>query len=141
MQEHTCQQIRVISCRDPDEFQRTFNEAMQELASSNPDVKFNTTMGHCAYITYKKTTYVPETAEDEFAQIGISYRCRNCPEFKWHLNQDGSITRTQKRGGCRISKYGTTSSDTHACEYLYRSILQGRAQAIPDDDLEDFQLR
>lgn len=141
MKETVCQQIRVVSCHDPTEFQNKFNDAMSELAGCNPTVRFNMTMGHCAYITYEEHVCIPETAEDEFAQAGISYKCRNCPKFIWHKNRDGSITRTQKRGECPISKHGTTSSDTYACEYLYKGILQGSLTAIQDDDLEDFQLR
>ena len=141
MRERTYQQIRVISCHDPTEFQRQFNEAQKELASKNPKVEFNMAQGHCAYIIYSETVSTPETAEDEFAQAGISFHCRNCPKFEWPMTAKGAINRIQKRGNCPITQFGYTHRDTPACEYLYKGILNGSIKAIQDDELEDFQLR
>ena len=141
MQERTYQQIRVISCHDPTEFQRQFNEAQRELASKNPKVEFNMAQGHCAYIIYQETVSTPETAEDEFAQAGITYHCRNCPKYEWPVTKTGTINRVQKKGACCISTYGYTHRDTPACEYLYKGILNGSLTAIQDDDLEEFQRR
>lgn len=141
MREKTYQQIRVISCHDPTEFQRQFNEAQQELASKNPRVEFNMSEGHCAYIIYQETMRTPETAEDEFEQAGISYRCRNCPRFVWPMTKTGSINRIQKRGECPISQHGHTYRDSKACEYLYKGIMNGSLKAIYDDELEDYQVR
>ena len=141
MRESTYQQIRVISCHDPTEFQSQFNEAMQELASKNPKVDFNMACGHCAYITYQERKSTPETAEDEFYTMGIKYHCRNCPRFEWPTTKSGEIHRIQKKGVCPVSNMGVTWRDSDACEYLYKSIINGSITPIQDEDLEDFQLR
>lgn len=141
MRSQTYQQIRVISCHDPTEFQRQFNEAQEELASKNPKTEFNMTAGHCAYIIYQETVEKPETAQDEFYQAGIKYHCRNCPKYEWPVTAKGTINHVQKRGNCPISQYGYTHRDSCACEYLYKGILNGNITAIQDDELEDFQLR
>ena len=139
MRERTVKQIKVISCHDPTEFQELFNEAQRELASKHPVVEFNMAMGHCAYITYDEKICVPENAEDEFYQMGLSYKCRNCPKFNWPMTQTGSINRIKKEGDCMLK--ASTRRDNPACEYLYKSILTGDLKPIDDDELEDFQRR
>lgn len=139
MRESTIKQIRVISCHDPTEFQREFNEAQKELAAKHPEVEFNMSLGHCAYMIYNETVSTPETAEDEFYQMGISYKCRNCPKFNWPLTQNGSINHIKKEGDCFLKSY--TRRDSPACEYLYKNVLTGDIKAIDDDDLEEFQRR
>ena len=141
MKQHTYQQIRVISSNNPADFQEQFNQALTELASKNPKVEFNMTQGHCAYIMYQETMQAPETSEDEFALAGISFHCRNCPKYEWPLTKSGNINRIQKKGDCPIAKYGFTSRDANACEYLYKGILNGSLKPIYDEDLEDFQLK
>lgn len=141
MREKSYQQIRVISCHDPTEFQRQFNAAQEELATKNPRVEFNMAQGHCAYIIYNETVYTPETAEDEFSQAGISYHCRNCPKFEWPMTQAGAINHVKKLGKCPITPQGATYRNSPACEYLYKGILNGSIEAIQDDELEEFQLR
>lgn len=140
MKEKTYQQIRVISNNDPAEFQRLFNEAQTELASKNPKVQFNMTMGHCAYITYTETQKIPETMEDEFSLVGVELRCRNCPKFEWPLRKDGEIYKSKKRGTCPVAMYGFTNRDSHACEYLYKGLASGKLQMIDDDCLEPYQI-
>ncbi|MEE1163520.1 MAG: hypothetical protein UHU21_07485 [Lachnospiraceae bacterium] len=140
MKEKTYQQIRVISNNDPAEFQRLFNEAQTELASKNPKVQFNMTMGHCAYITYTETQKIPETMEDEFSLVGVELHCRNCPKFEWPLRKDGEIYKSKKRGTCPISMYGFTNRDSCACEYLYKGLASGKLQMIDDDCLEPYQI-
>lgn len=140
MKEKTYQQIKVISNNDPAEFQRLFNEAQTELASKNPKVQFNMTMGHCAYITYTETQKIPETMEDEFSLVGVELRCRNCPKFEWPLRKDGEIYKSKKRGTCPVAMYGFTNRDSHACEYLYKGLASGKLQMIDDDCLEPYQI-
>ncbi len=140
MKHASYQQIRVISCNDPLEFQRQFNAAQAELATKNPTVQFNMAQGHCAYITYTITKDIPETAEDEFELSGIRYRCRNCPEFEWPMKKDGTIHRSKKRSTCRFAEYGIANRDEAACEHLYRGIAQGTLRAIEDEDLELFRM-
>lgn len=126
-------QIKVVSETNAQAFEESVNEALRKLASKKPNVHFNMDMGHCLYIMYEDTEEICENAEDELEKRGITLFCRNCPNFVWDRNKDGTIRRISKRGECHISTYGTTSQDTRACEYLCKAVLNGELRPIHDD--------
>lgn len=137
MKRNVIKQIRVISKNSPQEFEREANEALKKLASKNADVMFNNNMGHCLYILYEETEDICETAEDELSKRGITLHCRNCPNFVWDKNKDGTIRKISKRGTCHLATYGTTSRDTLACEIFCKAVLNGELTPIHDDVIAD----
>ena len=46
-------EYRIIHEETASDFQRELNKAVKELAEFNPKVKFNDTLGFCAYIEYR----------------------------------------------------------------------------------------
>ena len=134
------QQIKVIYATTAAEFQEAFNKAQQELAGKNPSVQFNMAEGHCAYITYTESKDIPETLEDEFELAGASYHCRNCPKFEWPRVASGEVSKVKKRGSCPVATYGIAYRNGRACDFFYRSLVQGEIDPIEDEELLPYQI-
>jgi len=117
-------QIRVVQSKDPDQFQREFNEVQIELQSQKPETKFDISSDYYkAIIQYEVTKEEPETAQEEMAAQGLYFTCENCPKFEPERNNDGTVRQTAKRGGCFLNSY--TRRDSSACEWFCRQLLKG----------------
>ena len=137
MRTNYVKQIKVIQSNSPSEFERQANEALMELANQNAQVEFNKDMGHCLYILYDVQEEICETAEDELKKRGVTLHCRNCPNFNWDRNKDGSVRQISKKGKCHMATYGSTSRDTLACDYFCRAVLNGELIPISEEDIAD----
>lgn len=137
MRRTSIQQIRVVSSNSAKDFETEVNETLKSLASNNPQIQFNMGLGHCLYILYYEEENICETAEDELELKGISLYCRNCPNFKFDRNKDGTIRRISKRGECHMATYGTTTRDTRACDYFCKAVLNGELKPIHDDEIAE----
>lgn len=123
-------EYRIIHEETASDFQRELNKAVKELAEFNPKVKFNDTLGFCAYIEYQPKEIVkPESVRDEFMLEGIYYHCRNCPYLE--LPQDRRV----KWGKCKYSTTGRAHKDTEACELFYKWVQQNAIDVVEDSDL------
>lgn len=137
MRTNYVKQIKVIQSNSPSEFERQANEALRELANQNAQVEFNKDTGHCLYILYDVQEEIYESAEDELKKRGVTLHCRNCPNFVWDTNQDGSIRKISKKGKCHLATYGTSSRDTLACDYFCRAVLNGELIPISEEDIAE----
>ena len=123
-------EYRIIHEETASDFQRELNKTVKELAEFNPKVKFNDTLGFCAYIEYQPEEIIKtESVRDEFALEGVYYHCRNCPYFE--VPQDRRV----KWGKCKYSTTGKSHKDHEACELFYKWVKQNAVEIIEDSDL------
>lgn len=110
--------VRTVQANDPDEFDKMFNEASDELAE-NVKLQWDTAP-MCVHFIYEEPVKIPETVADEFELQGIKYYCKDCPNF-----QKGKNKRCRSQG-CKYAEYGTVADFTPACEWFYKQVLQGK---------------
>ena len=112
------QQVRVVTSDTAKGFEVELNKALAELKDQEPQLEFNKTMGHCAYVQYTVRQDVPEDIRDEYKLNGVVYHCIECPYFieptdgrvKWVDCQSTG----KKVGAC-----------TEACLYFYQKKARG----------------
>lgn len=129
MKQKIYKQIRVVQNKDPDQFQREFNEIQKELSHLKPETIYDISAdGYKAIIQYEVEVEEPETAQDEMSIQGFSFVCRECPKFKPVLNNDGSIRKTRKRGSCFLQE--RCWADSLACEWACKAYLRGELEVL-----------
>lgn len=77
----TTQKARIISAAAADDFERKLNQAFQDLKGTQYELRFNDTVGLCAYFIYHETETIPETLKDERELAGDIVHCAECPAF------------------------------------------------------------
>lgn len=117
MKYKTHKRIKVIHVRDAETFETQINRTLAMFPNS--EIRFNDTLGFCAYITYTYEEEIPEDVADQFHQHGVYYHCRNCPHMA--PPKDGRY----KWCDCDIKPHGRTYMDSEACEYFYKALLTG----------------
>lgn len=123
----THKRVKVIHVKDAYAFETQINKVLEEYPKA--EIRFNDSLGFCAYIIYEYDEAIPEDVADQFHQVGVYYKCRNCPHME--PPQDGRF----KWCGCDISPWGRTRMDSEACEYFYKALLTGE---IKRSDLKRF---
>lgn len=133
MRYDSTKKIRVVKSYDPQQFEEEFNQAMDELKDLRPEIEFNHAQGLCAYIIYQESNETPETVEDEFLLEGITYFCYQCPYL-----ERGSDKR-RKTWPCKYDEYGSSRTDSMACEMIYKMVKQGKMKLGESGKLEEVQ--
>lgn len=117
MNEKISVKVKVVHEETAEAFERALNAALKGVKS--PKIEFNTSAGHCAYITFEEVQSVPETAEDEyFEKMGERCHCGDCP----HLER--STDKRVKWHTCKYSEFPVKTT-SNACELYYRRLLKG----------------
>ena len=123
---------RIVSSKDPEEYERAFNEMAKKLAGEGPEIQDVFENGQFTTVfTYTKTEKIPETAKERFELEGQTFLCRNCP----YLEQGKDKRR--KQWGCPYSFTGYARSDQEACNVFYTDLVQGKIQPKGDGDEEE----
>lgn len=125
------QKIRVLRCKDPEQFENEFNQLTDELAHLNPETKIEAKDDYfVAILQFVVEKLIPETAEEELETQGLSFSCQDCPRFEPERNNDGSIRQTAKKGTCFLKD--RTWRDSHACEWFCKEYLRGSIQPVEE---------
>lgn len=125
MKGKSVQQFAIVRADTATDFEEQLNARIMELSSYHPEVKFD---GLTAYISYKMTTYVPETEAEANQLKGIDFRCVDCPMFDEIRNERGEPDRRYRYGNCEVAERGRTYKDSQACSYLFELIRSGRVE-------------
>lgn len=118
MKEDKKPQIKVVTATNGADFERKFNEAAEELAKYDPEVRMKDGDGFCAYFMYTLYIRQPETTEDHFDIQGHACYCCDCPFL-----EIGTDAR-RKTFPCKYSKYGETRIDAPACARFYEEAVK-----------------
>lgn len=104
-------------------FEEKLNETLFDLRDSSPAVEFDSVGDSMvARIKYMERFEVENPKPSE---IGVKFRCGDCPNFVYERNKDGSIDNRKKWGGCPFAFMERTTINAEACEVLYNAILNG----------------
>ena len=111
----------IVTGDTTEEFQVRLNEVADRLQDKEPEFVFN------GELTRAKVEYTETFEEDEptAAEIGITFKCVDCPHFEPELNRDGTVDLRKKFGGCKFALMNRTFKDSAACEVLYNEIKNG----------------
>lgn len=118
-------QYAIVRSDSAELFEEQLNVRMYELRDSMPDVVFSEN-GHylTAKIEYVKKQPVTPTERDP-VKDGIILKCIDCPYYEPTRKKDGTIDGRTRLGGCELSEFGKTYSDSDACAVLYRMLGNG----------------
>lgn len=116
--------VKVVAANNPEEFETKLNNTLAEIAGCKHELVFNLNAGFCAYITYTKTTEIPETVEDEYEMAGIRFYCVDCPNYV--IPFDGRVKYTDCKLGTKC-KAGDS-----ACEWLYQNVKSGNISMMKE---------
>lgn len=123
---------RIVSSKNPEEYEQKFNEMAKKLAGEGPEIQDVFENGQFTTIfTYTKTEKIPETAKDRFLLEGQTFTCEQCPYL-----EKGNDKR-RKRWGCPYSFTGMACTDQEACNVFYSDLAQGKIQPKGDGDEEE----
>ena len=118
-----CKQMKVVAAATPAEFERSFNEAMQELADKDPVYELRETGGSLwAVITFEQE--FAETVADEYRLQGMRYFCYDCPLH------DGMTDGRRRLVSCQYADLVETRYDRPACEVFYRKLMNGSIEPV-----------
>ena len=107
-------------------FEAKLNDTLDSLSEANPTVSFSETGDYMlARIEYTATVELPDP---ELSEIGVKFRCEDCPYFEQILKGDGTPDGRVKYGDCPFSKFGRTWKTSNACDILYRAIENGEVK-------------
>lgn len=123
----TKQRVAVVSEATAKEFEKVLNERLESLAKFRPEITYNMSQGHCAYINYEETLKIPEDIRDEYHLKGIHYTCKDCPLFE---KKDSNKRRVW--GFCPDEDM--TRSDSEACLKFYRLLDKGDIKPSEQDE-------
>lgn len=104
-------------------FEERLNEKLFELRDENPGIEFDS-VGDSMVARIKYTEKV-EREEKRPSEEGIRFVCGDCPCFEYERNEDGSVDRRKKWGGCPYALMERTTINSPACDVLYNGILNG----------------
>lgn len=114
------EKIVVIMEKDPKEFEKAVNAAMEEKKLDSPTLEM-----HIFEDVFKAIIHyiVPEeqaaTMKEKAHCAGVYFSCSDCPYFE--PPEDGR----QRWGACPISQYGKVRRDDDACEFFYKQQANG----------------
>lgn len=116
----TKKQIIVVKESNPEAFEKALNECFSLLLASGVgtyDLRFNDSLGLCAYVVFDEVKRVPETLSEMAVADGNAYECDDCIHFekssdnrrKYHFCQYyGERVRADKMACDAFYKYGFT---------------------------------
>lgn len=111
---------QIIVGNSADEFEKKLNRALSKLdeAQTKYELTFNNNMGFCAYIIAEGVVKVAENLEDEFAIMGETHKCGECPYWTQPDRKNVKYTR------CEITP-GIHAVTSPCCERFYEMLLNG----------------
>lgn len=118
-----CEQIKVISTSDPQEFEAQVNAALSEMHGQDPKLTIRDGPDFTAIITYQKEERICETARDEVRAEGFLYLCEDCP----YADRPSDRVRWAY---CRYAVAGKTHIDREACDMFYKELRAGRIEPV-----------
>lgn len=101
------------------------NAKLYELRDKRPTVTFE---GLIARILYEETDKRPETLGEEYEAQGVKLTCSDCPYFIPAVNNDGTLDRRAKWGGCPFSDTRRANKDSIACDKLFQMLNNGEVR-------------
>lgn len=105
------------------QFEEKLRERLFELREQNPSVEFDSVGNDMvARIKHKE---ILDTEPPKPSEVGITFKCCDCPLFEPERNSDGTIDRRKKWGSCPYAYMERTTLDSAACEQLYIGIKNG----------------
>lgn len=123
------QLIRVIACDNPEQFEHDVNLLHDELINTHYEVEYNiNSQIYKALFLIDHVEEIPESAQEELAEQGLSFTCEQCPRFEPARNNDGSVRQTAKKGTCFLSEF--TTRESPVCEWFCRQFLKGEIEII-----------
>lgn len=108
-----------LDARSAAELGEMLTQKCEELRQFCPEVVWDLSNGHSAFLVYDEVVEEPENIRDEYALRGETYSCGDCP-FKYPIT-DG---RSRHRWACERSKSGT-DEDIPACNWFYEQLDKG----------------
>ena len=113
--------IRVVFEKDANDFEKSYNQTMEDLAAHDIEVAINTDRedGFCAIVKYSIEENLPEGIEDELQIRGIKITCADCPYL-----QETTDRRRKKKRNCEHAKFGYTFLDAPACNKFYNDLIR-----------------
>lgn len=113
---------RVIETESGAEYERLFEEAMEELGKYGPVVidKLNA-KGHCSYIEWIEEVKIPDDIREEMHLDDIYFNCGQCPYFIYP--GDGRVKYFYCKKMCR-----KVSDSSDACLWVYQQVAKGEIQ-------------
>lgn len=116
MKTREIKRVKTITAKDPQDFDRLYNDTADELAKYDPE-----TVDLDAFTTrfyYTITEGEAETTGDEFTENGMRCTCADCP----FLQVDGD--QRKKWHACEYAAFGQARLDSPACEVFYREAVK-----------------
>lgn len=121
----TGKKFKAVVGSDSFDFEVKLNAALDNLnkAGFKYELTFNYNAGFCAYIVWEETLEIPESAKDEYEQIGERHNCIECPYFVRPTDGRRKYTR------CRNTQKLTTA-DCNCCDQFYEELDKGMIKLI-----------
>lgn len=116
--------VKVISSKEPLFFEKSLNECLGKLADegiTDYELRFNDSMGLCAYVVYNIRELVPVTLSEKARAEGRACECGDCINFV--VSDDGR----KKWHYCKY-KNEPARVDHDACDYFYQYGFDQRKQ-------------
>lgn len=119
MSRKSIHKIKVIQTSDPAEFERQYNEALDDLEADEYTAEVQPFSGqHVAYIYYKQVKEYFKYVSDEYHAQGIHFLCNQCSLHD--PQEDGR----QQHVYCKYADCGMTHLKKEACEMFYKKVKQ-----------------
>lgn len=119
------EKIKVIQTDNPEEFEKQYNEATEELWEKDCKIEVQAFNGtHCAYIYWNEVEEIFDRVSDEFHAEGIHYLCSQCPLH------DPAEDGRKKIVWCKYADCGSTDLRHEACEMFYKMVKQNEIKPI-----------
>lgn len=119
------QQFAIVIGDSAQHLADQLNAKLIELADRDPVVSFE---GMIARISYRETTRLPESLDEEYAAAGVRLTCQDCPFFSPITKTDGTEDKRVKYGDCPFAEYGRTFRDSSACTQLFTKLNSGEVK-------------
>ena len=113
---------KTIQEKDPEEFDRKFNESSEKL-NNIVEIKWDSAP-MCVHLIYEERERIPESISEEFLLAGIKYYCKDC-----HYFMKGKNKRC-KSYGCRYSICSNATEYTPACEFFLEKLKSGEVKPV-----------
>lgn len=118
-------QFAIVRSDSAQLFEEQLNARLRELNDKSPDVSFSEQGDYLlARIKYTEKILL-ENVKPDPTEVGIRFKCEDCPKFEPLRNKDGSENARAKIGDCELAEYGRTRRDMPACAVLYQMIENG----------------
>lgn len=121
MNRFSFQQFAIIQADSAQQLTNKLNRKLYELKDKDPNVTFD---GLTARISYYIEEPVTDSINTGFDNVGISFKCRDCPYFEPLKKRDGTPDRRTTFGLCSFAVDGQTISSAKACKKLFEMIKE-----------------